>query len=663
MDNRRQWLSIVAVLWIALLAGCPKKSGARAPSTGQQVEITSFSDASPVRLIVAAPPYVFSASERGLDRWDPASGQVLELSAEHGLPGDRVEAMTFDESRGILWVATDGGMTRYNVKQGIFMELPPPPSILGLKSFVHASLHPAGDGGVWIGHKRGLFYTNPQGLWNETGITEPVAAVLRTRDGWLWIGAESGLIGRRPDGESIRFDRTKGCDVATIRFMAEAPGSTPVIVGENKDGEQRIVLVLDGKCVSYRAAPNELWLAATRRPDELVVLTEDGIYALSAAKWGARSLSREGMRLLPVPLQPDAVPPKSPFVMRSLEVSLPEGSHSLAAMGDEILVGTPSQGTARLSEQKPQKRRWLRRSDLVEDALSLTVACRTRTDCYLATGGYRSWRYNGRSFTRVEIEGLRILAFVRSQSGDIHALTRNAENTKIIAYRNVDETWRQVTGLAIEVPGRKPVIGCARFAPSGLLWIGLEYEDESGDSRSYGTAVADINLGVVIYHRASASDKDAREGVLPIPIGVKDMAFLEDEVWLATNEGAAVVRENNDVQVFSEVDGLRSELLRGVAVSPGGIVFTASDAGVGSYDGSAWTFPKMLRLPVNDVEMGPDGRLWLATNQGVAMFDGAKVRKLDTRRGLLQNEIDEIRIDAFGRIWARGSQGISIISP
>jgi hypothetical protein len=33
------------------------------------------------------------------------------------------------------------------------------------------------------------------------------------------------------------------------------------------------------------------------------------------------------------------------------------------------------------------------------------------------------------------------------------------------------------------------------------------------------------------------------------------------------------------------------------------------------------------------------------------------------RRGLLQNDIDDVAIDHLGRVWVRGSQGLTVVTP
>ena len=145
---------------------------------------------------------------------------------------------------------------------------------------------------------------------------------------------------------------------------------------------------------------------------------------------------------------------------------------------------------------------------------------------------------------------------------------------------------------------------------------------------------------------------------------VTDLAFLGDgEAWLASTEGAVQIRDE-EVTVHKETkDGLKTELVRGIAVSRDGQVFVASRAGVGSWDGKAWTYPPMLLDPVNDVAVGRDGRIWMATQHGLTAYDGTDVRNIDIHRGLLENQLDEVMVDHLGRVWVRGSKGVSVVTP
>ena len=623
----------------------------------------SFTEASPVRLLLAAAPYAFSASGDGLYRWDLDSGASLELNSEHGLPGDHVVAMTLDAGRGWVWLATDGGITRYQVQSGTFSDIPPAPQVLGLADLEGVTLSPASDGGLWIGHTTGLYYTNQAGQWTNTPITDPITSLWHSQDGWLWIGTSKGLISREPAGDTYAYSAADGCDVAEVGFIARAPDGGPLIVGTNAAGKQRVVLFIGGQCVTYRPSPNITWQAATAHDQELIVLTSNGLYALAVPGEGTRTLERNGMRLVPVG-DDDETPPKSPYQIRVMDVRVPPGAQVLAAAGGEVLIGTRDLGTARVPATKSTRAKWFRRAELVEGATSMSAACADKDDCYLAMGSRRAWRFDGTGFAPTGDGVSRVLAFVRSPTeGRIYALHAGPDDSHISVSKVVAGVWTSVPSVSIETPGGHPILSFARFSPAGTLWLGLGYADEGGEQVAYGVAVVDIGLGVVVYHHASNDIQERADGVLPIPINVVDASFMDaGEVWLATSQGAARVR-GADVKLFHEGNGLRSELLRGVACSRGGLAFVASGQGVGAYDGENWTYPRELGWSVNDLEIAADGRLWMATDRGVAVFDGARVRRVDLRRGLLQNEILDVAMDHLGRVWARGSQGLTLITP
>lgn len=668
---------VAAGALVALAAGCTR-SGAPGQTREQPVRVESFSEAAPVRAIAVIPPYAFSASRNGLDRWNLGNGQSLHLSAEHGLPGDRVAALSYDSGRGWLWIATDQGVTRYEVQSGAFAEIPPPPMVLGLLPLNQVVIEPAGDGGLWLGNQRGLFYTNPDGQWTDTLLTEPVTALLRTRDGWLWVGTAAGLVGRHPEGETYRYGPEQGCDIQSVRFLAGAPGDVALAVGENDQGQQRIALMLDGQCASYQAGPDQTWLSAARRGDELVILTADRLYALFAAEEGGPPvLPRNGMRLVPVARGDGDEPRPSPYKFRALEgLDVPPGARIVAAADNEILVGTRSLGTVRLpidAQAAPRsgaadddaqggERQWLRRGELVQDAIALTVACKGLADCYVGTGR-NGWHWDGQGFTAIDHQDGEMLAFARSQDGEIYAVVREV-NAKLRVKRfDVDSSWIQVAGVAMETPGSHPSVSFARFAPNGKLWLGLRYRDGDGDVRPYGGAEIDVSLGLVTYHGTRIAKRQKRQESLRVPMDLTDVAFFEDEeIWLASTDGAAQIR-GRKVKVHGETQGLKTQMLRGIAVAPGGVVFVAGRPGVGAWDGASWTYPQSLEASVNDVEIGLDGRLWMATRRGLGVFDGARVRWFDVRRGLLENQIDEAVADSLGRIWVRGSQGISLLTP
>jgi hypothetical protein len=657
-DANRAHPGRLAVVLFALAAGCPTPPAA-GPLPQARVRVRSFTEATAVHHILAVPPFAFAATGSGIDRWDLRSGQAVHLGSEHGLPGERVQALDFDPEHRELWIATDAGLSRYDLDEAGFREVPPPPSVLGIDSFEGAALAAARGGGVWIGLRRGLYRVSRAGEWAPTGITSPVSDLLVDREDALWIGTAVGLFVSRA-GVATLLGPERGCDLASVRFIAVGPDGRLVAVGENAARRQRIAVAAGVGCHSYRVSPDQDWVAAASRPDELLIITDQRLY--SVKRWSAvgRSLVRDGMQLLPVPRPDGDRPAASPYVLQVQGGALPAGSQALAAAGSEVLVGTRTLGTARVGRGPIQ---WLRRGELTEEATTLSVACASRDDCYIATGSRRAWRFDGDRFVPSGGAERRILAVARAPDGRVYGMRQGGVDSRRIALAEIVKgEWRDL-GLAIETPGRDPELSTARFSPSGLLWLGLRYRDEAGELRPYGVALVDVSVGVVTYHHASADAREEQKGILPIPIDVTGVDFVgEDEVWLATSQGAAQV-VGRKVIVYSEAEGLKSEILHGVACTGAGMVYVAAGHGLAAYDGERWSYPRNLAHAADDIEIGPDGRLWMATERGLAVFDGARLRRLDARRGLVENRIRDVAIDHLGRVWLRGTQSLGLVSP
>ena len=58
----------------------------------------------------------------------------------------------------------------------------------------------------------------------------------------------------------------------------------------------------------------------------------------------------------------------------------------------------------------------------------------------------------------------------------------------------------------------------------------------------------------------------------------------------------------------------------------------------------------------------PGHYLVMATRRGIAAWDGQKLRRIDTRRGLAENVIHDVATDQFDRVWARGPGSLTLIS-
>src|SRR6185503_19005868 len=132
--------------------------------------------------------------------------------------------------------------------------------------------------------------------------------------------------------------------------------------------------------VTYRALPDVKWEAAVRRGTGAVVMGDDRVYRIAPADAArVRPLARDGMRLVPV-----VNGAATEWVIDPIDLVVPPGAVAMAS-SDDLLIGTRDLGTARYREGDAHPR-WLRRREMFQDAMTLSVACARPQDCWLAMG-------------------------------------------------------------------------------------------------------------------------------------------------------------------------------------------------------------------------------------------------------------------------------------
>jgi ligand-binding sensor domain-containing protein len=651
---------------VATVAACPAPEPppvAIPPVSTGKVRVRVFTEASPVRLLAHAGRFVFAGTDSDLERWD-GSGQVLPLSAESGLSGSHVAAIASDPERRWVWILTEGGLGHYDAGAELYREMPPPPASVGVDFAAlardgTASVAPADEGGVWLASEHGLVYVSGQGGWASTPIKDAIRALARDRAGWLWIAAKGGLIARRPTGETMRIGAAQGCAVTEPRIVVELADDRMLVIGADAEGHDRLALGKQLAWVTYRALPEVRWDAAAQRGVGAVVMGGDRVYRVSpASESPVRPLARDGMRLVAV-----AGTSTTEWVIDPIDLVVPPGAMAMASADEHLLIGTRDLGTARYRDGDAHPRDWLRRKQMFQDATTLSVACARAQDCWIATGARQAWHWTGDRFSASGPDQV-VLAVVRDPTGPIYALHRGTTDTEIHLSRIDGAGWTAVPRVALAMPGTGPEVSFARFAAPGVLWVGLRYHD-GVERRAYGLAIVETATGKTTYHRTEAAaagpaDKKAPK-MLPIPVGVVDADVRGQTAWFATNEGVARLA-GGVVKLWTEADGLRSELARAVTIAPDGEVIVATGAGAGVWNGTAWDFPAGLRFEINDVVATRNGQVWMATERGIAAWDGKKVRRVDMLRGLAENEMLDIAVDQFDRVWARGPGSLTLIS-
>ncbi len=650
---------------LTVFGACTKPAPEK-PNPTASVRIRAFAEVSPSWALLTTEKFAYLGSAHGLDRWDLEKGELLRLTSESGLPGSGVHALAYDEEGKRVWVATDAGLTRYKSSNSTFSEPIAPPDIMGIKSFADAVMVAAEAGGVWVGLKKGLFFVKAEGGWSKTGIDSQVNALLRDTQKNLWIGTDEGITWVDDKREAHHLSAAEGCEFDKVISLTEHGSGVMVIAEGAEEKSTRVALAGPQGCVTYRVPYEKTWIGAARQADNTYVLSKSKLYRVGVP------LATEGEEPpapgfdLPAMAKGKAV--IGPATLRFEEVpqSVPSRVSHLAASGEELLLATEHLGTM-IWRPGAAEIEWLRVGELTKEAANLSVACVALDDCFIATGTNKLWHWNGTIFVN-EGDLRRVHAVLTLKDGRIMSLRdapgagRSGKAALVVSLYEEGE-WSQVEGIRIETPGKEVLVRVARQGPGGLVWLALSYSKGRRRTVPFGVAALDLELGMVFYHRASFDKRLGRQGILPVPVDVTGIAFLgEETLWLSSSQGATRVI-GEEVKTFIEADGLRSEILRGVVCTLGGMVYTASSRGLGTWDGESWRYPTALRSAVNDLALGKHGRLWLATEYGLVVYDGAKVRRLDTRRGLLENHLIDVESDNYGRIWAMSASGIVLVTP
>jgi hypothetical protein len=643
--------TLAAVVLVAVL-GC--HHAATPPPAPRSLRVRVFTEPAPVRVLASAGRYVFVASAGELARWD-AHGGILPLSAAEGLAGAQIVALAPDvDPRRAVWILTDKHLGHYDVGSETFHKLPLAPDALDFAALAAGgtTLAPTGDGGVWLGTARGLYRVGERGEVDPAiSVTEPVATLVRDRQGWLWIATRSGLVARKPTGELVHVTAAHGLDVAAPRIVIELPDDRLLVIGADDTGRDVLAFGRELAWATYRAYPEVHWDAAARRGTGAIAMAGDRLYRIAPADGAPRPLARDGLRLVGRG--------REAWLIDPIDLVVPPGAMTLASMDDQLLIGTRDLGTALYRDGDPRPHDWLRRRQMFLDATSLSVACASANDCWIATGARQAWHWTGEGFVPGGPDEI-VLAVVRDPAGPLYALHRKPDDVTI-ALSRIDrqtsasspnlrpglrsndrsgdgQSWVPVGRVAL--PAEQ--IGFARFGAAGTLWVGLRRPSDAAD-----LAVIDVASG-----KTTLRSVDATQDIL-------DGDVRGDTVWLAVTDGIARLGPGNRFELWTGLGAPRA-----LAIDPDGNVVTATTApGAMRWDGRTWEAPPALNFEVRDVVATRTGQLWMATERGLVGWDGKRLRRLDARRGLAEDGIIDVAVDPFDRIWARGPGSLTLVTP
>lgn len=155
---------------------------------------------------------------------------------------------------------------------------------------------------------------------------------------------------------------------------------------------------------------------------------------------------------------------------------------------------------------------------------------------------------------------------------------------------------------------------------------------------------------------------------------IRDMGQDDQgNLWVLTSQGMSKW-QNGSWQNFSSAQGLTSSYFLGEALTDSSfVVSNAFSTGVVYYDGSSATSYKSFNTSGlatnthNDFERMPGGKVAIATQSGLSIFDGSSFTLYQTGAGLSNNNVKSLKYDHnLNVLWMGyngGSNGLASMNP
>ena len=145
-----------------------------------------------VRCISADDSNVWIATDRGVSRFERATGKWSHYTKEDGLSSDNINAVASDGNR--VWFGTDDGVSQYNVSTGAWRTFRERDGLKGNRVFRIA----VDVDYVWFGTNRGINrYDRNVDSWSartqDDGLSHPIVSAIAVEDEYIWIGTHGGV--------------------------------------------------------------------------------------------------------------------------------------------------------------------------------------------------------------------------------------------------------------------------------------------------------------------------------------------------------------------------------------------------------------------------------------------------------------------------------------
>ena len=126
--------------------------------------------------------------------------------------------------------------------------------------------------------------------------------------------------------------------------------------------------------------------------------------------------------------------------------------------------------------------------------------------------------------------------------------------------------------------------------------------------------------------------------------------------WIGTNDGISVFDDKGWTSYTTSNSGLTHNIVPAILIDKDDTKWIATLGGLIRHSGNSWTVYTTPSLPcdqVNDLAFDPSGAIWIATDKGVALFDGDSNWHQYTHKNsqLPNDKIRRVMVDGQGVKW------------
>jgi hypothetical protein len=683
---RTSLIQAVAVLLISVsLVGC----GPRALSTdttahtlaigGSDRRVTTMTDVDRIRDMAATEDTFYAATDRGLLMY-PMSGEATptRITRAEGLPSDDVTSV-FVGSEGTVLVSTATGLAI--VREGHANAVASAPPVGKI-----ADVAITGSNTVWACGRGGLARLKAgQNGWVLFGESAQCTRLAVSSEGSLWVGTTTGMWLVENEEIVREHSQSRGipepyvADIAPLangQVMALLRGPSSTLLGY-WDGHHWYGYTLEGftpKVLSLVAVGSRVMLITEGHAFVVASGHAEGVplVALNASEtFGVRSYRARITEAAAVVVpEGNGEPMRAPSIMSEVptgqptvdaphleaspsSITVPDGLYAMHAFGSAYFLADQNRGVVHLQADGTQ--RLLRTNDLVS-AGNLQVATDNSQRTWLVTkhGDLVQLDDDG-GLRRMSLpENVHAMAIANGDGG-AHLLARVGDTGSVLrVYRADSGRWTQVVERTIRTATEfvgSPMIG---VGAGSAVWAVVDVRRTDGEgTRTGGVVILDPAVETVTYlHRGATVAADG-PGAMSIPDEISGIDFSENNVWLATLEGAVRIG-NSQAVVFGEARGVRGEVVSDLAAAPGGRLWVAAAEGVGVYQNGSFDFslPAVVQQArPTTLAVDTAGNLYCAGPRGAVYYDGTAWQTLTEQTGFPTNNLVDVRVDGRDRVW------------